>query len=448
MITAQGPIPPLGGNALPLFLLQIALLLLVATVLGRLAVRLSMPPIVGELLTGVVLGPSLLGPALPALHGALFPEDPAQVHLLDAFGQFGVVLLVGVTGLQIDAAFARRRAATVARVSLPCFFVPLVCGLAAGYFVPGDLLAEGAGRTVFAVFLGIAMCMTGITVLAKTLMDMGLMHRDVGQLIVVSGAVDDVLAWIALSAVATMVATGLQTALLVKTVALVVVFVVAAAVIGRPLVRGVMTGTVARADPGVTLGATVVIMFLFSVAAHMMGMEAVFGALIAGILIRGTGMSVLTRLAPLRTFVVSVLAPVFFAAAGLRMDLTALADPGVLVTALVLLLVAVVSKFAGAFVGAWASGLSRWEAVALGGGMNARGVVEVVLALVGLRLGVLSTEMYTVIVLIAVATSLMCPPVLRRAAARIAVTAEEELRQVESEAAWNGTQLSPAAEKA
>lgn len=252
------------------------------------------------------------------------------------------------------------------------------------------------------------------------------------------------LGWLALSAVTTMVATGFQMTSLVRTVAYVVVFVAVAVLAGRPLVRAVMTGTLAREDPGTTLGATVVLMFLFSVMAHMLGVEAVFGALVVGILIRGTGPGVLARLAPLRTFVVSVLAPVFFATAGLRMDLTALADPVVLATALVLLLVAVVSKFAGAFIGAWASGLGRWEAMALGAGMNARGVVEVVLALVGLRLGVLSTEMYTVIVLIAVATALMCPPILRRAVARIEITAEEELRHAESEAAWNGARLSPA----
>jgi Kef-type K+ transport system membrane component KefB len=150
-------------------------------------------------------------------------------------------------------------------------------------------------------------------------------------------------------------------------------------------------------------------------------------------LIRNAGHGVVERLTPLRTLVMTVLAPVFFAMAGLRMDLSALAQPTVLLAAVVLLLIAIVGKFAGAFLGAWASGLNRWEALAIGAGMNARGVVEVVVAMVGLRLGVLSTEMYTIVVLIAIVTSLMSPPILRMAAARIEVTAGERLRLSEYE---------------
>ena len=125
------------------------------------------------------------------------------------------------------------------------------------------------------------------------------------------------------------------------------------------------------------------------------------------------------------------------------MDLTALSDPTVLGTAVVLLLIAIAGKFAGAFIGAWSSGLSRWEAVALGAGMNARGVVEVVVAMVGLRLGVLSTAMYTVVVLIAVVTSLMGPPILRGAMGRLEITADEQLRRAELDSTLGGDGREP-----
>jgi Kef-type K+ transport system membrane component KefB len=185
---------------------------------------------------------------------------------------------------------------------------------------------------------------------------------------------------------------------------------------------------------------------LLSVSTHALGLEAIFGALVAGILIRTAGPRVLERLAPLRTMVMAVLAPLFFATAGLRMDLTALADPTVALTAAVLLLLAIAGKFAGAYIGAWLSGLNRWEALALGAGMNSRGVVEVIIALVGLRLGVLSTPSYTIVVLIAVVTSLMAPPILRFAAARIDVTDDELLRYGELERTLHKPAHAPLAE--
>ncbi|MEO3755192.1 cation:proton antiporter [Streptomyces sp. B6B3] len=432
-MTAAGPVPPMGEHVLLLFLVQVGLLLLVAVALGRLAVRLSLPPIVGELLTGVLLGPSVLGNTLPGLSESLFPPTAEQMHLLDAFGQIGVLLLVGVTGMQMDTGLIRRRASVAARISLPGFVFPLGLGVAAGCLLPASLLVDPDERMVFAAFLGVALCVTALPVIAKTLMDLGLLHRNVGQLVLMSGTVDDILGWVGLSVVTAMATTGLRLGNLVWLVGSLLLFLVGVAVLGRPLVCRSLRFTVRSAEPGVTLAAVVVTMLAFSATTHALGFEAVFGALVAGMLIRGAGTDVLARLAPLRTFVVAVLAPMFFAAAGLRMDLTALADPTVAAVGLALLLVAVVGKFAGAFVGAWTCGLSRWEAVALGAGMNARGVVQVIVAMVGLRTGVLNTEMYTVILLIAVATSLMAAPILRTAAERIEVTSEETLRGSEFE---------------
>jgi len=158
-------------------------------------------------------------------------------------------------------------------------------------------------------------------------------------------------------------------------------------------------------------------------------MEAILGTFLGGIVIGSSGQFDAARLAPLRTFVIWVLAPIFFATAGLRMDLTALSRPAVLGVAIVMLLTAVVGKFAGAYAGARAARLDHWEGLALGAGLNARGVIEVIVAIVGLRLGVLSPELFTIIVLVAIATSLMASPSLRFAIRRIPVTTEERHRE-------------------
>jgi Kef-type K+ transport system membrane component KefB len=191
-----------------------------------------------------------------------------------------------------------------------------------------------------------------------------------------------------------------------------------------------MLRAAARA-PGSGPASTVVVVFalLASAATQAMGLEAVFGAFVAGLVISGCGALDRERLASVQTLVLAVLAPVFFATAGLRMDLTALARPTVLLTGLGVLAVAIVGKFAGAYVGARISRLGHWEGLALGAGMNARGVIEVIIAMVGLRLGVLSPEMYTIVILVAIVTSLMAPPILRFAMSRIEHTAEERLRE-------------------
>jgi Kef-type K+ transport system membrane component KefB len=158
-------------------------------------------------------------------------------------------------------------------------------------------------------------------------------------------------------------------------------------------------------------------------------LEAVLGAFFAGILLgSGRGFDA-RRLEPLRTIVLGVLAPLFFATAGLRIDLTELARPPVALTAVVMLSLAILGKFSGAYIGARASRVGHWESLALGAGLNARGVIEVVVAGVGLRLGVLSTAVYTVVVLIAIVTSIMAPPLLRLTMRRVELTADEKLRQ-------------------
>jgi K+:H+ antiporter len=424
----SSPLPGLDAHVLLVFLLQVALLLGVALALGRLAVRLGLPALVGELLTGVILGPSLLGELTPGLLARVFPNDAGQLHLIDAVGQIGVLLLVGVTGIQLDAMMLRRRGATGVKVSLSGLLLPLALGIGAGFLVPGALLADGTERGVFALFLGVAMCVTAIPVIAKILADMNLLHRDIGQLTLAAGTVDDAVGWFLLSVVSAAATTGVRAGAVSLSIVYLAGFLLFAFLVGRPLVRRIMSRT--TGGPRVT--AAVLVMVVGAAATQAMKMEAMFGAFVAGILIgqaRADDEKVWTDLRPLRTVVLSVLAPIFLATAGLRMDLTALADPRVLIAAIALLLVAIAGKFAGAYLGARMSRLSHWEGIALGAGMNARGVVEVVVAGTGLRLGVLTIATYTVVVLIAVVTSVMGPPILGWAMSRVEQTGAESERE-------------------
>lgn len=428
----MAPPPSIGAHALLVLLLQVGLLLCAALLLGRLANRLGMPAVVGELCAGVLFGPTVLGHLAPHLAAWLFPRTAAQFNLLDAIGQLGVVLLVGVTGMEVDLGLVRRKGTVALRVGLAGLVIPLAAGIAAGAVAPRSLLSGSTDRVTFALFVGVAMCVSALPVIAKTLSDMNLLHRDIGQLTIAAGVVDDVIGWLLLSVVSAMATVGVRAGTVASSLGLLALAVLVTATVARPLVRRVLARCRRSSGSGPTIAATVSVIVLSAAATQAMGFEAAFGAFLGGLVV-GSANSVesvdLARLAPLRTTVVSVFAPLFFATAGLRVDLTALARTVPLLTAVAAVLIAVAGKFAGAYLGALSSRLTKWEALALAGGMNARGVIQIVVAAVGLRVGVLDTTTYTVVILVAITTSLMAPPILRCAMPHISPTEEERERQ-------------------
>jgi Kef-type K+ transport system membrane component KefB len=422
------PPAPIPSPALLALLVQISTLLVLAIAAGRLASRLGLPAVVGELSVGILLGPSLLPHVLPAFSHWLFPAQAEQFHLLDAVGQIGVLLLVGVTGIHLDMAMVRRRGMTAAGVSAGGLLLPLALGIVTGLYFAGSLIPEHGNRITFALFMGVAMCVSAIPVIAKILLDMRLVHRDIGQLVLTAGLVDDAFGWLMLSIVSALATTGLAAGNVVQAVASLIGVVLVAGLIARPVTGALFRSAERNESDGYTVAIAVGVIFVFATITHWLGLEAAFGAFIGGI-VAGTAIGKgRARLAMLRTVVVSGLAPIFFATAGLRMDLTSLWHPAVLGAGVLILAVAIFGKFVGAYAGARFSRLGHWEGLALGAGLNARGVIEVVVAMAGLRLGILSVQAYTVVLLVAIVTSLMAPPILRWAMNKIEQTADEELR--------------------
>lgn len=427
--------PPLGGHSLLVLLVEISVLLLGALALGRLAARFGLPAVSGELCAGVLIGPSLLGRLAPRLSGWLLPANSAQFHLLDAVGQVGVLLLVGMTGIEIDFGLLRRRGSVAIKVGLAGLLIPLGLGVAAGFLAPAVLVSStssGSGRGLFAFFAGVAMCVSALPVIAKTFSDMGLLHRDFGQLTIASGVVDDIVGWMLLSVVSAAATVGLRGRSIAMPLIWLAVVILVALTVGRWGVRRLMAWA-GRADSAApAVGSAVLVLFACAAATQAAGLEASFGAFVGGLLLGSADPQDLRRLGTLRTAVMAVFAPLFFAEAGLRMNLTLLGRPVLLLSAVLALVIAAVGKFSGAFLGARFSRLNRWEALALGAGMNSRGVIQIIIASVGLQLGVLNTAAYTIIVLIAITTSLMAPPILRFAERNIPTTEPEVERRARS----------------
>jgi Kef-type K+ transport system membrane component KefB len=320
---------------------------------------------------------------------------------------------------------------TVGRISVLSLVIPFGLGLACGFLTPAALLPYHIDRQIFALLLAVALSVSAIPVIAKTLHDMRLMHRDLGQLILATATVDDAVAWLGLSVISAMVITGATGAKFALSALYLGGFLVAAFVIGRPLVRMAAARAARFSEPAAVLTAVAfLVIFLGAAVSDALGFEAVFGAFVAGTLLTAADVSRIV-LARIKTVVMAVLAPIFLASAGLRMDVTALRHPAAMVTALALLVTAVIGKFAGAYAGGRLSRLGAYESMAVGAGLNSRGVVQIVIAMVGLRLGLFSITVYTILLVVAVGTSIMTAPMLRFSMRHIAEQDHEQRRRVE-----------------
>jgi Kef-type K+ transport system membrane component KefB len=426
---------PLGEHELLLFLLQFALLLVVARSLGLVATRFGLPSVVGELLAGLVIGPSLLGNIAPGLFEGLFPQEAAQFHLLEIVSWLGVIMLLILTGLETDIGLIARKGKSAAAISLGGIAVPFATGLGLGFMLPESFLAAPDKRLVFALFIGTAMSISAIPVIAKVLMEMNVIRRDIGQITLAAGMIDDTIGWILLSVVAGLASSGTFSLLSVGQSFLSVVLVlVVAFVLGRRLVS-LLLRTLDNHVGGdsVMITALMALALLFGAATHALRLEAVLGAFIAGILV-GQVKRFDERLRHIfEQVALGVFAPVFFAAAGLRVDLGRLASPRVLTVGLIVLVIAILGKFVGAYIGARFSRQGHWEALSLGAGMNARGAMEIIVATIGFTRGILTAEMYSIILMVAVVTSLMAPPILRWTLAHVHPSEEEQQRLASEE---------------
>jgi Kef-type K+ transport system membrane component KefB len=391
---------------------QLFVVLALAHLLGVVTDRLGLTAVVGELATGFVLGPSVLGVLLPTVHAGLFPGTSGP--LLDGVASVGLVLLLVVAGLEVDLGLVRRRATTTVLVGVLGMVVPFVLGFAFARALPAGFRGAGVDRLVFGLFVATALSVSAIPVITRVLLDLRVLRTELGQVLVAAAILTDVLGWLVLGVVVRAARDGtLAPATALRSVVVLVTFVVAALVVGRRVVPGALSRLPALGSTDRQVGVLVAASLGAGALALAVDLEAFLGAFLLGVVLSRSGGLPEAVEARFESVTVGVFAPLFFGVAGLRADLTALADPDVVLVGTVALGIALVGKFAGVYAGAALAGRSRWEAVVLGSGLNARGAIEIILATIGLDLGILSTATYTVILVVAVVTSAMAPPLLR-----------------------------------
>ncbi|MBI2709057.1 MAG: cation:proton antiporter [Actinobacteria bacterium] len=420
----------LDEHQLLVFWVQLFTLVAAARGLGAAARKLGQPAVVGELAAGLLLGPSVFGKLWRRGFAWFLPADTVQGGALLAVGWIGVALLLVVTGFETDLGLIRRRGRAAAAVAAGSLMVPFAFGLGTGYLLPRAFLARGTQRGVFALFVATALSISSLPVIAKILAELGLMRRDFGQMTLAAGMANDVVGWLVLGVIAGLAGSGgVSVSSVLVTLAGMAVFLAVAFTVGQRAVDAALRRT--RADGGgigPALSTSLTAAFAAAVATQWLGVEAVFGAFVAGILLGRSRFQQDGVREQIESMTLAVFAPLFFATAGLRVDLGLLRDPTVLGWSAVVLAVASLAKFAGSAAGARLAGLPTREGWALGAALNARGALEIVVATVGLSLGVLNQAAYTAVVLMAVTTSMMAPPLLRMAVRGWQGTEEEQER--------------------
>ncbi|MEV4706167.1 cation:proton antiporter [Actinoplanes sp. NPDC049316] len=386
-------------EVVPPLLLALVVIVVVARAFGLLARRLGQPAVIGEILGGILLGPTLFGGALTR---AVFPAEIRPT--LATVANVGVVLFMFLVGRELDRDLLRGQGRIAASVSLSAIALPFALGAVLAWYLLGNHPA--GNRLAFVLFLGTAMSITAFPVLARILTDKGLLRTPIGGLALACASVDDVLAWTLLAVVAALAGAGSVPwqVLLVVPFALVLLLAVRP-LLARAARRVTRAGRAVRIAGPLAVGAG---LWASAYATELMGLHLIFGAFLFGAVVpRGDGPLLSERVVTwMRTACAVLLLPVFFVVAGIKVNLSSL-DGRLIGELALILLVAIGGKCVGAYTGARLNGIRARHSAVLAILMNTRGLTELIVLTVGLQLGVLDTGMYSLMVVMALVTTAM-----------------------------------------
>lgn len=403
----------LNHHHVVVMLCAMGLLLGTARLMGELAHRLRQPAVLGELLAGVLLGPSVLGYLAPGVEGWLFPETGPNALALSGITTLAVVLFLLVAGMEVDLSKVRRQGRVAPRISMAGIGLSFAVGFGVAWHFPDAMGWSGSADPVlFALFFATALSISALPVIAKTLMDLDLYRSDIGMVIVSAAILDDLVGWIVFAVLIGLLdGDGAAPLSVLRTIGMTLLFAGSILTLGRMLVHRVWPFVQAHTRwPGGVLGLAVTLALLGAAAAEWIGIHAIFGSFLAGVAIGDSShLREHTRIT-IDHFVSFIFAPVFFASIGFRVDFVNHFNPGLV---LAVLGIACVCKLLGGAIGARWGGLPAREAWAVGLAMNSRGAMEIILGLLALELGLIGPDLFVALVVMALATSMMCGPLMR-----------------------------------
>lgn len=401
------------ADPLSRLLLQVVVIVVAARLAGMLFRKIGQPPVIGEMVAGILLGPSLLGMLFPGALDFLFPAS--SLGTLKMFSQVGVVLFMFLVGMDLDLRHLREKAHSAVIVSHASIFLPLLLGVGLALFLYRSQAPAGVAFSSFALFMGIAMSITAFPVLARILEERGLSKTPLGNASIACAAVDDVTAWCLLAVVVAIArSNGMAPAFL--TIGLALAFVGFMLLVVRPWVDRTLAKT--RLHGRTIMAGTLVFAFAAAWFTEVIGIHALFGAFLAGVVAPPQKAFRAALRERLEVLVSILLLPLFFAFTGLRTQIGLLDDAASWLICAAVIAVAVAGKLGGSTLAARWTGMSWRDSFSIGALMNTRGLMELIVLNIGYDLGILSQKVFAVMVLMALATTFMTGPLLGLVEAR------------------------------
>lgn len=398
------------ASPMALLLLQVVIILLSVRLFGWICQKIGQPTVVGEIIAGIVLGPSLLGYYFPEMAEMIFPSS--SLGNISVLSQIGLVLFMFIVGMELDLKVLKNRANDAVVISHASIVFPFALGIILAYFIYDHFTHANVHFISFALFMGIAMSITAFPVLARIVHERGLNKRPLGAMVITCAAIDDVTAWCLLAGVIAIAKAGTFTSA-IYVILLAVVYVVLMFKLVRPFLKRVADlQTSKNIISKSILGIFFLVLFLSAYLTEIIGIHALFGAFLAGVIMPANLNFRRLFIEKIEDVALVLLLPLFFVYTGLRTQIGLLNDSYLWIVCGCIILVAITGKFLGSALAARFVGISWKSSFTIGALMNTRGLMELVVLNIGYDLGILTPEVFAMMVVMALVTTFMTSPVL------------------------------------
>ncbi len=394
-----------------ILLLSISVMLFAAKVFGEIFIKLHQPAIIGEILAGIILGPTVLGSISPDIFYFLFPPQGATNNALTGLTNISVVLLLLISGMEVDFNVVLKNSSKALVISCFGIIIPFVIGFLMAWFFPFTLgISEINNKLIFALFIGTALSISALPVIAKTLMDLNIYKMDIGMMIISSAMINDLIGWLVFSVILGMMGNNSSHFNFLEILLFIILFFIILFVFLRRIIDQTVNYIQEKwSFPGSILNFILVLGIAGAAYTQYIGIHAVLGAFLVGIAI-GEAPSLNQKVREtLNQFVSNIFAPLFFVSIGLGVNFIQNFNLGLV---LIILLISIIGKVAGSYLGAKISGVDSTDSAIIGLGLNSRGTMEIILGLLALQVGIITDQVFVALVIMALITSLISAPLM------------------------------------